>query len=537
MSSTTALELRHISKVFGATRALSDVDLTVEQGEVLALLGENGCGKSTLVKVLAGVNVPEPGGWLAVDGREVTLPMALGASSGLGLSFVHQDLGLAKPLTVVENLLGSSLATGGPSRRRINWRREIRAAAKMLGSYGVNIDPRLVVNDLPPVDQALVAIARAADQLEQYRARTGAASSVLVLDEPTVFLPEHEVEFLFDLIRRVVASGSSVVFISHDLAAVREIADRVTILRDGRVAATAAMSDVSDDEIVELIVGSAAAAAAAGGPVGAAQRLRQFDSGSPAAVTVTGLRGGRVHDLDLTVASGEVVGLAGLMGSGVEDVPYLLFGARPAGGTLALRDASVDLTRHSPAAAVRMGMALIPADRRRDAIAPAVSVAENMMLPVAQRFSRAGWLRVGELRATADERAERLDVRPRRTSLPIGTLSGGNAQKVVLAKWLEIEPRLLVLHEPTQGVDVAARAEIYRVIERATTTGMSVIWVSSDFDELATVCHRVVVVSDGRQAGQVEGAVMSPEAISTAVYAAARATTESSLSTTEKVHQ
>jgi len=225
------------------------------------------------------------------------------------------------------------------------------------------------------------------------------------------------------------------------------------------------------------------------------------------------------------------------MGSGVEDVPYLLFGARPAGGTLALRDASVDLTRHSPAAAVRMGMALIPADRRRDAIAPAVSVAENMMLLVAQRFSRAGWLRVGELRATADERAERLDVRPRRTSLPIGTLSGGNAQKVVLAKWLEIEPRLLVLHEPTQGVDVAARAEIYRVIERATATGMSVIWVSSDFDELATVCHRVVVVSDGRQAGQVEGAVMSPEAISTAVYAAARATTESSLSTTEKVHQ
>ncbi len=226
------------------------------------------------------------------------------------------------------------------------------------------------------------------------------------------------------------------------------------------------------------------------------------------------------------------------MGSGVEDVPYLLFGARPSAGCrLEIDEATVDLGRHSPAAAVALGIALIPADRRRDAIAPAVSVAENMMLLVARRFSRGGRLRLGDLRDTADARAESLDVRPRRTSVPIGTLSGGNAQKVVLAKWLEIEPRLLVLHEPTQGVDVAARAEIYRVIQRATTSGMSVIWVSSDFDELATVCHRVVVVSDGRTAGVVDRSRMSPEAISTGVYAAARATTESSLSTAEKVPQ
>lgn len=536
-ATTAALELRGISKVFGATRALWEVDLRVERGEVLALLGENGCGKSTLVKVLAGVNVPEPGGALSVEGRDVALPMATGAAAGRGLSFVHQDLGLAKTLTVVENLLGTSLTAPGPARRRISWRREIREASAVLLSYGVQVDPRAVVDDLPPVDQALVAITRAAHQLEAHRARTGATSSVLVLDEPTVFLPEHEVEFLFDLVRTVVASGSSVVFISHDLPAVRVIADRVTVLRDGRVAATRAMADVTDDQLVELIVGSAAAAAAATHTTAAPVDRSGSTGERVPALVVTGLNGGRVHDLDLTVGPGEVVGLAGLMGSGAEDMPYLLFGARRArGGALTVGGTTVELGRHSPAGAIARGMALIPADRRRDAIAPTLSVAENMMVLVARRFSRGGRLRLGELRAAADERAQSLDVRPRRTSAPIGTLSGGNAQKVVLAKWLETAPRLLVLHEPTQGVDVAARAEIYRVIERATATGTSVVWVSSDVDELAAVCHRVVVISDGRDAGQVEHAQLSPEAISTAVYAAARSSTDSSLATAGKVH-
>jgi ribose transport system ATP-binding protein len=525
---TTALDLRHVSKVFGATRALWKVDLTVEHHEVLALLGENGCGKSTLVKVLAGVCEPEPGARMSVGGREVALPMAAGTSGGLGLSFVHQDLGLAKPLTVVENLLVGSLAVPGQAPHRIEWRRQVRAAAEMLASYGVEIDPRSVVDELPPVDQALVAIARAADQLRRFRDTTGATTSVLVLDEPTVFLPEQEVEFLFDLVREVVASGSSVIFISHDLGAVRAIADRATILRDGRVVATTSMSEVTDDEVVELIVGPSAAAALNE----VRSRPAPAPGGHEAPVRVAGLGGGRVRDLHFDVAPGEIVGLAGLMGSGVEDVPYLLFGARQAtSGTLTYADTVVELARQQPMVAVSMGMALIPADRRRDAIAPAVSVAENMMMLVPRRFTRGGRLRLGELRRAADARAESLDIRPRRTNLPIGTLSGGNAQKVVLAKWLEIQPRLLLLHEPTQGVDVAARSEIYRVIERATETGMSVIWVSSDFEELATVCHRVVVVSDGVAAGQIDSAQLSPEAISTGVYAAARVSTASSLST------
>jgi ribose transport system ATP-binding protein len=250
---------------------------------------------------------------------------------------------------------------------------------------------------------------------------------------------------------------------------------------------------------------------------------------------VTGLRGGQACGLDLHVAPGEVVGLAGLLGSGAEEVPYLLFGARQAtSGELTLGGRTVPAARQHPGQAVGMGLALIPADRRRDAIAPAVSVAENMMLLVVRRFRKGGRLRNGQLRATADRRAEALDVRPRRTDLPVGTLSGGNAQKVVVGKWLEIGPQVLLLHEPTQGVDIAARAEIYRVIKRATETGMAVVWVSSDFDELAAVCDRVVVVSGGVAAREIPLSDISPEAITSAVYGAS--TSESSiLPTVEQV--
>ncbi|MGY1625072.1 sugar ABC transporter ATP-binding protein [Geodermatophilus sp. SYSU D00965] len=538
---TTALELHHVSKTFGATRALQDVSITIERGEVLALLGENGCGKSTLVKVMAGVYDPEPGARMLVDGREVPLPLVAGASRDLGLSFVHQDLGLARPLTVLENLLGGVAERSG-SRLRIRWRAEARKARAMLRSYGVDVDPLAVVNDLPPVQQALVAIARAAEELKQYRERTGATSSVLVLDEPTVFLPEEEVQFLFDLVRTIVASGASVVFISHDLPAVREISDRATVLRDGKLAAVVRMSEVTDDEVVELIVGPAIAKLDAfghghvhGTHEAPAEPPRTFDRSPGVGLHVEGLRGGQTRGLDLHVAPGEVVGLAGLLGSGAEDVPYLLFGARQAtGGELTLGGRTVPVAKQHPGQAVGMGLALIPADRRRDAIAPAVSVAENMMLLVVRRFRKGGRLRNGQLRDTADQRAEALDVRPRRTDLPVGTLSGGNAQKVVVGKWLEIGPQVLLLHEPTQGVDIAARAEIYRVIQRATETGMAVVWVSSDFDELAAVCDRVVVVSGGVAAREIPLADISPEAITSAVYGAS--TSESSiLPTVEQV--
>lgn len=515
-----ALELTSISKQFGATRALDGVDLTVRHGEVHALLGENGSGKSTLIKVLAGVHAPEPGGALTVGGRPAPLPMPTGVFHEFGLSFVHQDLGLARPLTVLENLVGGA-PRGEYSRGFVNWRAEAVKAREMLARYGVRIDPHTVVDRLPPVGQALVAIARAAEELREFRQRTGATSSVLVLDEPTVFLPESELEFLFELIREVVASGSSVIFISHDLGAVRTIADHVTVLRDGKVAHTASMGDVSDEQIVEFIVGPAKSREL---HAGGALRAVPFAAGGEPALTVRGLTGARLRGVDLDVAAGEIVGVAGLLGSGAEELPYLLFGAeRATAGYATLGGpapgAIVDLTRQQPAAAVAQGFSFIPADRNRDGVAREIEVDRNMMALVLARFRRGGRLNNRAVRRTANTRAEQFDVRPRRTNVQVGTLSGGNAQKVVLAKWLETDPSVLLLHEPTQGVDVAARAQIYRTIVGAAERGMAVVWVSSDFEELATTCDRIVVLNNGRTTSELVGAAITPEAITGAVFA------------------
>jgi ribose transport system ATP-binding protein len=518
-----ALELLGISKDFGATRALDGVDFTVRHGEVHALLGENGSGKSTLIKVLAGVHDPEPGGRLTIEGNDVPLPMPAGAFHQHGLSFVHQDLGLARPLTVLENLVGGSAASDA-SRWRVRWRAEASKARALLHSYGIDIDPRTIVNELPPVGQALVAIARAAEELRQHRLRTGATSSVLVLDEPTVFLPQEELSFLFDLIRTVVAGGSSVIFISHDLAAVRTIADRVTVLRDGRVVATASMADVSDEQIVEYIVGPVKSRELSHSGAAAPRSARLIEQ-SGSGLRVNGLAGGRLTSFDLDVARGETVGIAGLLGSGAEDVPYLLFGAvKATAGTVTMRDRTVHLSKQHPALAVGMGMSFIPADRQRDGIAREIEVDRNMMVLVVDRFHQSGRLRNRELRATADRRAHEFDIRPRRTGVPVGTLSGGNAQKVVLAKWLETKPDVLLLHEPTQGVDIAARSQIYATLAAAADAGTSVIWVSSDFDELAATCDRIVVLGNGQQMGEIAGADITPEAITAAVFAGAAAT-------------
>ena len=390
----------------------------------------------------------------------------------------------------------------------------------MLQSYGVTIDPRTVVNELPPVGQALVAIARAAEELREYRQRSGSTTSVLVLDEPTVFLPEEELQFLFDLIREVVAQGSSVIFISHDLAAVRTIADRVTVLRDGKVAAaSASMADVSDEQIVEFIVGPAKSRELHehGGQF---HLDRVVDRSGAPQLVVSGLVGDRVRGLDFEVAPREIVGLAGLLGSGAEEVPYLLFGAqRAAAGTIRVKGRDVDLTRHQPASAVGLGLSFIPADRNRDGIAREIEIDRNMMALVLRRFTAGGRLRNRRLRSTSVERAEEFDVRPRRTDVHASTLSGGNAQKVVLAKWLETQPAVLLLHEPTQGVDIAARAQIYRKIIAAADAGMSVVWVSSDFEELATTCTRVLVLNNGRASSEMLGHELTPESITARVFA------------------
>jgi ribose transport system ATP-binding protein len=503
-----------VTQRFGAFRALKDVDFDVGHGEILALLGENGSGKSTLVKILAGINVPEAGSRLQLGGHEVALPLTTGQFRDLGLSFVHQDLGLSRTLTVVENL-----AIGGPTstKRHINWRQEGRRARDVLRSYNVDVNPSATIEQLPPVAQALVAIVRAAEDLRLYREREDLQHSILFLDEPTVFLPDTEVEFLFDLVRSIVAGGASTVFISHDLAAVRRLCSRATVLRDGEIVGHAQLQQTTDDELVEMIVGPAKQTL-----VGQSQRRQADDDASkrPVAAEISRVRGGRVHDVSLALRETEVVGVAGLLGSGADDLPYILFGAQKGeAGTFTVNGTSHKVSAMTPVESVFRRIALVPADRRRDAIVASLTVAENTSILVNDRFTgMARRIQGSRLNQRVRELLERFDVRPRRPDAIMGQLSGGNQQKVVLAKWLEIDPRVLLLHEPTQGVDVAARAEIYGLVRQGTANGMAVLWVSSDFEELARVCDRVLIMAGGKIRSELTGDEVTEESISTNVF-------------------
>jgi ribose transport system ATP-binding protein len=521
-----ALELRHISKSFGANLALDDVSLAVRRGEVTALLGQNGCGKSTLVKVLAGFHAPEPGGEMLVGGQVVDLPVPPERSRELGLSFVFQDLGLAPGLSVVENLtIGMRTAASLKGRRVINWKQERRRARETFASYHVAIDPDAEVQELAPVDQALLAIIRAAEEQRLFRGRTASRrSSILVLDEPTVFLPASECELLFSLIRRVASTSASVILISHDLEAVREVADRVVVLRDGRVSAETDVASVTHEELIEMIVGrrTEKLATAVGGDVPRAELDRPRPATAVAdPLRVSHLSGGRVVDVSFTLRAGEVLGLAGLLGSGVEEFPYQLFGSRPAsGGTIDLAGLSVPAKRMTPQLAMKSRTALVPADRARDGGVGTLPVEENLLLLVEDRYFIRGIRRRRAIRRTATERCAEFGIRPPSPEALLSSLSGGNAQKVILAKWLEIDPRIIILHEPTQGVDVGARSDFYELVKAAAAKGAGVLWITTDFDELATMCDRVLIVGNGMIFGELRRPDISKNAISELVFRA-----------------
>lgn len=542
-----ALRARGLAKRFGAQLALSGVDLDIEQGEVLALLGENGSGKSTLVKILSGFHAPEPGGQLQVAGRDVPLPVPHENYRDFGLSFVYQDLGLGFGLRVVENLFVGRRVRGSTGiLNPIGWGRERRAAQAVFDRYHVDLDPNATVGGLRPTAQALLAIVRAAEDLRLFRERVAATSGqqsetphgVLVLDEPTVFLPEDEKVFLFDLVRQVRQRGTAVLFVSHDLPAIRELADRAVILRDGAAIADVTVADTPDEQLVELISGHHMSATVERAASRAVESVTDVDAeagadasaadASGVRVSASGVAGGQLREVAFTVAAGEIVGVAGLLGSGVEDLPYALFGALPgASGHLRIGDVDHDLAHFSPRTARSAGLALVPADRAQQGIAPALTVGENMMsLVIDQYFSR-GLLARSRLRRTAGRRAHAFGVRPPNPNALISSLSGGNQQRVVLARWLEDQPRVLVLHEPTQGVDVGTRAEINGMLRHLAATGVSIIWISTDFDELADVAGRVLICSDGVIAAQIDSGPITRDRITAEVYAAGARTAAS----------
>ena len=525
-SAAPAVELRAISKDFGSNQALDSVDLRIGHGEVVGLVGQNGSGKSTLVKVLSGVHAPEPGGRMFVSGEEVPLPLAPGQASAIGLSFVYQNLALAAGLTVLENLtLGQRIGGGARAWAPINWLAERRTAATVLDRYQVRLNLSQRTGELAPVDQARLAIVRAAEDLRRYRTRSGYKHSVLVLDEPTVFLPEEDVEQLFDLIRTVVAEGAAVLFISHDLAAIRSITDRVVVLRDGRVVANVPAGEIHEQELVDLIVGTPARAAAPAEADADAAKLAPMISAGPddtsppgQSVVVEHLRDGRLADLSFEIGAGEILGVAGLIGSGAEDLPYLLFGARPASsGTMHLGGKALDAAGLSPQRSVRERIAFVPADRQLLGLGERLALWENIVMLVEDEHYRGGIFHRGELVALAREAIARFEIRPPLTHAMTATFSGGNQQKALLAKWLIARPRLLLLHEPTQGVDVGARRDIYQFVKSAAALNQTaVLWVTTDFGELAEVCDRVIVLSQGRPVTTLAGDELSDDAITAA---------------------
>jgi ribose transport system ATP-binding protein len=503
------LSIRNLSRRFGGVQALSDVSLEIRPSEIHGLLGENGSGKSTLIKILAGYYAPDPGAELAINGSQVELPIPAGGSHDLGLSFVHQQLGLLPDLSVLENLRIGTLARGR-SLRRVAWGHERRAAREVFDRYALDVDPDSEVRLLSQTDRARLAIVRAVVEMRETMAGGEHKRGLLVLDEPTVFLPREGIDQLFALVRDVVEHDASVLFVSHDLDEIRTITDRVTVLRDGRVHGTADTAKTSDRELVQLIVG---------------HELQEFEAGqhelgdAPLALEVSGLSGAGVDAASFNAARGEILGLTGLLGSGFDALPYLLFGVRRADtGELCCNGEQVDLTAMTPERALDMGMVLLPGDRQRLGSIGELTVAENVTLPVLDEHCAGPRLLRRSLDAVSRRLLTEYDVRPAEPRVTYNSLSGGNQQKALLAKWLQMNPEIVLLHEPTQGVDIGARQQIFARLEQASRDGATVICASSDYDQLARICDRVLVFGRGRITCELSRSGVTKERITEQVY-------------------
>lgn len=502
-----ALLAQKVSKIFGTSKVLDGVSLCVMPGEVHGLLGANGSGKSTLIKTIAGLHAPEPGAELILYGEGVPFPLPAGGARKNGLAFVHQHLALMPSLTVLENMMLSDLATG--RNWRIDWRGARRHCEAVLAGFDIRIDTAARVADLSQSDRALVAITRAFDEL---RRNAPPGRGILILDEPTPFLPKSGVDQLFGLIRAVKAEGVSVILVAHDIDEIREITDRATILRDGRVAGTVVSAEADRERFMELIMGER---------VSLFQASRSLPDAAPVTARVRGLSCAPAEDVGFEIRAGEILGLTGLIGSGFDRVPEALFGARPASsGTVETGGETLPLAAMTPGAAMARGMAFLPSDRLGRAGAGSLSIADNISLPVLGRFRNALGIGWGAIQSHCLDLGRRYDVRPNRPDLRLSALSGGNAQKVLMAKWLQTQPRLLMLDEPTQGVDVGARQRLFQALDEAARAGSAILIASTDPEQLAQLCHRVLVFSRGRIAAELSGEAISKDAISAATLSA-----------------
>jgi ribose transport system ATP-binding protein len=523
------LSVRALTKTFGSARVLTDVELTVRPGEVHGLAGQNGSGKSTLIKIVTGLYTPDAGAQFEVDGEPVRLPVRWPEVHAAGISVVHQDLGLLDQLTVAENIC----IGGFPTTRlgRISRGRRDELAARTLDRLGVPLTPGRLVGTLTAAQRAEVAIARA------MRDHTP-GSGLIILDESTRALSGADLEHIHQLLRRIAADGSSALMVSHSLPELIAVTDRVTVLRDGRVVGAGLPTPgLSEQELARRMLGSTVEAVAPrenrpvvpATPSTATTTTTSATSStpatrtSPAAVTVTGLTGPKLAEVSFTVAPGEILGITGLPGSGYEQLPYLVTGAQPAtGGQLVTRTGKVALARGSVAACLRAGVVLVPERRDRDGLAFELNVRDNISLPKLTRNGRPWFVARRWQQDDADAAVKTLGIRPSTPSILVKQLSGGNQQKVLLAKWLTVGPDLLVLHEPTQAVDIGARTDILHALQRAANTGVAVLLVSSEPEDLVATCDRILVY--GHQVGLRPAQAATPEQLIEEIYATNEAT-------------
>jgi len=514
------LQLSAVTKSFGAVRALKGVSFDLQAGEVHALLGENGAGKSTLIKIITGAHQPD-GGTIEIKGERIE-KLSPAAARNLGIACIYQQPALFPDLTVAENIALRLERTKNFSRVHWNSRRE--RAQKLLQRIGAEISPDAEIRSLSMPEQQLVEIACA----------LGAGARIVIMDEPTASLTQKEVELLFAVIRDLRASGVGAIYISHRLEEIFQLADRVTVLRDGESVGTRdvqsgtgfqpgsensfpghnsrdrleACPTLTESELIKLMVGreiSQIFPAAESAPGDTVLSLKNL-----------GCAAGGVKNVSLDVRAGEILGLAGLVGAGRTELARTIFGITPAnGGEIFLRGEKIEIP--SPREAVARGIAYVPEDRRRHGVILEMPVAQNMTMAIHRQIFPGSWLRFGAERACALDFIRQLDVRAYGPEAPGHSLSGGNQQKVSLARWLATKPKVLILDEPTQGVDVGAKSEIHKIIRRLAKDGMAVLMISSDLPEILGMSDRIAVMRGGAIAAMLPGKSAAHEVMAAAL--------------------
>ena len=483
------LQVHGITKRFPGVLALDAVDMAIEPGEVLAVIGENGAGKSTLMKILAGIQASDEGEIL-IDDKPVTIDSPRRATE-LGIALIHQELNLCDNLTVAANIyLGREPRTFGLiDREAIH-----QGATTALAQIGLNIAPNTLLRELPIGHQQLIEIAKA----------LSTQARILIMDEPTSSLTNEEAKALFTVINDLRGRGVAIVYISHRLSEVTALADRVTVLRDGQNAGELARTEIHHNAMVSLMVGRNVSQYYAHQPHEAGEIILQAEDLVVPAWPE--------HPLNFSVHRGELVGIAGLVGAGRTELLQVLFGIAPALAGRILIDGEPQ-TLHSPVAAIRAGLALVPEDRKQQGLILEMAVADNIGLPGLHRHHRIGFADYARQNADAEAMIQRLSIRTPDAGQIVQFLSGGNQQKVVLANWLALEPRVLLLAEPTRGIDVGAKEEIYRLMEELAANGVAVLFASSEMEEILGMSDRTFVMHEGHITGQLQRADLSEEAI------------------------